>query len=163
MVIKQQNHTSPASDRFELKSFFPYQVRVFYTEVSSAVAAIYQKNYDISPAEWRCMAILNEDIKMTAADIVFESSMDKVTVSRAISKLRQKSWIIEAKSNIDRRSKMLELSEAGKTVLRDLVPKALKVEQELLKGISAQELKGFYNTLAKISENRARLPLSDKS
>lgn len=142
---------------FELNAFFPYRIRVFYTLVSSAVAGIYQQDHDIAPAEWRCLVILNLDGQMTAADIVLASSMDKVTVSRAISKMRQNGWVKESANINDRRSKLLELSDDGKAVLLELLPKTLEVERQLLDGIDDDQLAVFYDTIAKITANKARM------
>lgn len=144
-------------DRFELTGFFPYLVRVFYTQVSSAVAGVYQAEHDITPAEWRCMVILNVDSKMTSADIAYTSSMDKVIVSRAIARLRDKGWIIEAANRLDGRSKLLKLSASGKAVLLDLIPKVLAVEQQLLEGVDEEHKRIFLDTMLKIRKNRERL------
>ena len=70
------DYEDAALAQFDLQGFFPYQVRVFYTEVSSAVAEIYQEKQDMSAAEWRCLAILNAGGKMTAADIVLASASE---------------------------------------------------------------------------------------
>ncbi|WP_372936797.1 hypothetical protein, partial [Mariniphaga sediminis] len=43
---------------FELETFFPYRVRVFYSDVTRALSAVYQRDYGMMPAEWRTMAIL---------------------------------------------------------------------------------------------------------
>lgn len=156
MTRKNPSADDDGSERFELNQFFPYRVRVFYTHVSSAVAEVYQHKHDMTPAEWRCMAILNLDAKMTAADIVLASSMDKVTVSRAISKLRQKGWVTEAANREDRRSKLIKVSASGYAVLADLIPKALEIERQLLDGVSEEHLRIFDETMARISDNRSR-------
>ena len=146
-----------AMEQFELRDFFPYQVRVFYTEVTSAVAQIYQEQHDMSAAEWRCLAILNGGEEMTAADIVIASSMDKVTVSRALSKLGTRDWVTLTHNRQDGRSKLIQLSTSGKAILRDLMPKILEVEARLLDGLSENQIRQFQETLAKISVNRAML------
>ena len=43
---------------FTLEAFFPYQVRMFYLQVSQAVRAIYASRYGLSVSEWRTMAVL---------------------------------------------------------------------------------------------------------
>lgn len=150
--------TSPL--QFDLQTYFPYIIRVFYTDVSSAVGETYQEKYDLSPAEWRCMAILNGVTEMTAAEIVAVSSMDKVTVSRAISRLRVRDWIVESANHQDRRSKLVRLSGTGRAILSDLIPKVLKVQDALLANIDDAELDAFLATLEKITANRKTLSAS---
>lgn len=146
---------------FELSEFFPYQVRVFYAHVSSSIAAVYQAQYDVSPAEWRCLAILSAGSCLTAAEIVLRSSMDKVTVSRAISKLRQRKWVAERSNRKDKRSKLVSLTADGQDILADLMPKVMMVEKALLNDIDPDDLATFYKVVAQVSENSAALKSHD--
>ncbi len=153
---KAKENQGDAPD-FDLKTFFPYLVRFFYTDVTSAMAESYQSEFDMTPAEWRAIVILGPEDSLTANEIVRRSSMDKVAISRAIAKMKRNKWI-DVYTNInDGRSKLLSLSEEGKTIYNTLVPKVLDVEKKLLNGITDQQKKQFIRTMERIRENRARL------
>ena len=143
-----------AAEDFDLQAFFPYLVRVFYAQITTAVSMTYRKEYDISPAEWRSMAIVGPSDSMTANDVVTLSSMDKVSVSRAVARLKKNGLLEISPNRDDGRSKLLRLSAKGRRVHADIALKVLEVEQKLLFGIEEDEKQAFVDTMTKILENK---------
>ncbi len=152
MTLQTTGHNT-ADAAFELQSFLPYLVRVFYVDVSSKVTSTYETQFDMSPAEWRTMAILRPGRSLSATQIVEKSSMDKVIVSRAVSKLTARGWIKIETNNQDRRSKLLHLSQSGVKVYRTIVPKIQSAEKELLHGLSEDQIETLIVLMAKIRQN----------
>ncbi len=140
-------------DVLELGVFMPYLVRVFYADVTAAISNVYQSESDLTPAEWRTMVILGLDNSLTANEIVERSSMDKVTVSRAVKGLNEQKLIKIHQNQSDGRSKLLSLNKKGAGLYRKLVPKVLDAERKLLTGISDTQLKQWLHTMNKIREN----------
>ncbi|MDA8870103.1 MarR family transcriptional regulator [Rhizobiaceae bacterium] len=116
----------------DLPGFFPYQARVFYKHVSEAVARVYGQEYGMKPYEWRTLAILGMSNAFTPAQLVERSSMDKVTVSRAISSLSKRGWILSRSNRLDGRSRIIRTSSEGRKVLTRLVPMIHVVERKML-------------------------------
>ena len=142
---------------FNLQEFFPYLVRIFYRDVTATVASIYDTEFGMTPAEWRSMMVIGPDRQLTAQDIVARSSMDKVIVSRTLARMKQNGWI-ETRANAgDGRSKLISLTNSGKTIYAQLIPQALKVEEKLLGGISEEQKNQFISIMAKISSSRRQL------
>ncbi|MCO4839873.1 MAG: MarR family transcriptional regulator [Rhodobacteraceae bacterium] len=139
---------------FQLQSFFPYLVRDFYAEVTSAVQSAYRQEYNMSPAEWRCMAILGKDQTLSANEIVNLSSMDKVTVSRAVKRMQERAWLVASSNSEDGRSKMLSLTDKGVGTYLEIVPKVLAIEEKLLSNISEEQKNNFLDLIDKVKENR---------
>ncbi|GGB37159.1 hypothetical protein GCM10011316_06570 [Roseibium aquae] len=142
-----------ADQLFNLQSFFPYLVRVFYSDVTSALASIYTQDHGLTPSEWRTMAILGEHGRMPATEIVERSSMDKVSVSRSVKKMHDRGLLEKADHAQDGRSSLLFLSAAGRAAYRDIVPKVLAVEQKMLTGISEEEFRMFLSVMRKVRDN----------
>ncbi len=69
---------------FDLLTFFPYSVRVFYRAVSETIKDVYHSRYGLSQDEWRTMTVLHTFEPLSATGIVTRSSLGKVKVSRAI-------------------------------------------------------------------------------
>ena len=108
---------------FELEQFFPYKVRLFYSDVTQALSAIYQRDHDLSPAEWRTMAILGAAPQgLQASEIVSRSSMDKVVVSRAVKRMENRALLTRHANAADGRSFLLKLSEKGRAAMKTLHP-----------------------------------------
>jgi DNA-binding MarR family transcriptional regulator len=139
---------------FELESFFPYQVRVFYSDVTRALSAVYQRDYGMMPAEWRTMAILGSASSgLQASEIVSRSSMDKVVVSRAVKRMEERGFLTRESNEADGRSFLLQLSDDGRAAFEDLAPKLKAVEQKMLSGLSAEEIEAFLAVTHRIREN----------
>ena len=139
---------------FNLQTFFPYLVRVFYTDVTRSLSQIYQRDYDMAPAEWRTMAILGSAGQgLQATEIVARSSMDKVVVSRAVKKMEDRGFLIRETNASDGRSSLLSLSASGQQVYLDLLPKILKAEARMLDGLSDGEIDAFVATMNRIRQN----------
>jgi DNA-binding MarR family transcriptional regulator len=151
----RENQGAAHSD-FELETFFPYLVRVFYSDVTRALSAVYQRDYGMMPAEWRTMAILGSATSgLQATEIVARSSMDKVVVSRAVKRMEERGFLVRESNAADGRSFLLKLSEEGRAVYADLGPKLKAVEQRMLSGLKEQEIEGFLTVTRRIRENLA--------
>ncbi|MET1411343.1 MarR family transcriptional regulator [Roseibium sp. HPY-6] len=153
-----ERHSMPdeTGSGFVLERFFPYLVRVFYSDVTSALSAVYQRDYGMMPAEWRTMAILGAaSAGLQASEIVARSSMDKVVVSRAVKRMEERGYLIRETNSEDGRSYLLQLSGKGRTVYADLGPKLLAVERKMLKGLTEDDIYGFLAIAQRIRDNLA--------
>ena len=138
---------------FDLQSFFPYLVRVFYSDVTTALAEIYTHDHGLTPSEWRTMAILAESGKIPATVIVERSSMDKVSVSRAVKRMHERGLLEKFCNLEDGRSTLLALSAKGRAVYGDIVPKVLQAESRMLKGVGDREFRTFLQVMSKVRDN----------
>ncbi|WP_208976373.1 MarR family winged helix-turn-helix transcriptional regulator [Polycladidibacter hongkongensis] len=127
------------SEAFNLAGFFPYQVRVFSTVISETIAQVYGAKYGLSVSEWRTMAILGSHQALSASEIVARSSMDKVSVSRAVQSLRKIGYLKRDIDGDDRRKSVLRLTEDGQAVFASLIPLVREVEKKLLEPLEKGE------------------------
>jgi len=150
--------TDQAIGDFDLQSFFPYRVRIFYRSVSSSVASVYATLFGLSVSEWRTMAVLGTDRALSASEIVARSSMDKVNVSRAIQGLRKAGLLKRDIDGDDRRRAVLRLTDQGLATFHTLVPLVREIEANLLRGLSEGERETLFRLMDKVRENAASLP-----
>ena len=150
-------HEAQEDADFDLKAFFPYQVRIYYRSVSSSVSDIYGTLYGLTVPEWRTMAVLGPHRALSAGEIVERSSMDKVNVSRAISRLRERGFLKRDIDGDDRRRLVLRLTEDGRDAFKTLVPKLLDLEKTLLAGLSDAEVQELLRLMTKVRLNAEAL------
>jgi DNA-binding MarR family transcriptional regulator len=81
--------------------------------------------------------------------------LDKVAVSRAVSKLIKNGRIDREFADADRRRSILNLSTAGLAVHNEIAPLALAFERDLLQGISKEDFDAF-NVVVERLLDRAR-------
>lgn len=151
----------PDEGDIDLRTFFPYLVRVYYRAVSSSVSDVYTSLYGLSVAEWRTMTVLGPHRAVSASVVASESSMDKVAVSRAIARLKEKKYLRQDINGEDRRFSVVSLTEEGRGVYRDLVPRVRDIEQKLLAGLSGAERDTLKSLMEKVRMNADALANSE--
>lgn len=139
-----------------LEDFLPYRLSILSNTVSSTIASAYNKRFGLSIPEWRVIAVLGRFPGISAVEVAERTLMDKVAVSRAVTKLIKTGRIDRQFADADRRRSILHLSEEGRNVHDEIAPLALKFEEDLLHGLSEEEI----NTLNVVMERllaKARL------
>ena len=128
-----------ASPLIELDHFLPYRISVLANVVSAAIAAAYEERFGLTIPEWRVIAVLARYPGLSAREVAQKSRMDAVAVSRAVNRLLRAGRLRRAVAPDDRRRSVLQVSEAGATVYREVAPIALDFERALLGSISSAE------------------------
>ncbi len=141
------------TEAFDLGTFFPYLVRIYYRAVSQSVADIYSRRHGLTVYEWRAMAVLGNNQPLTASEIVNHSSLDKVQVSRAIKSMTQSSLLERRVDNADKRRANLYLTTRGNEVFNELVPLVKERENELLSGLTDEETMLLKSLMSKVRNN----------
>jgi DNA-binding MarR family transcriptional regulator len=139
-----------------LENFLPYRLSILSSTVSSTIAGTYDQRFGLTIPQWRVIAVLGRFPGLSAAEVAEQTMMDKVAVSRAVSKLLKSGRIDRQFADADRRRSILNLTDAGRQVLDEIAPLALKFEEDLLHGLTEEEI----HTLNVLTEHllaRARL------
>lgn len=135
-----------------LSEFLPYRLSIVTNKVSRSFSDLYSEKFDLTIAEWRIMAVLGQHSDLSADEVCDKTEMDKVTVSRAVTRLLKKSYICREFSKEDRRRSILSLSSAGYGVYTQVIPLARQFESSLVEGLSANELKQLNRLLDKLNK-----------
>jgi DNA-binding MarR family transcriptional regulator len=144
------------STDLKLEEFLPYRLAVLSNTVSTTVARAYDKRFNVSIPEWRVIAILGRFPGLSAVEVAERTMMDKVAVSRAVTKLIKKGRIDREFADADKRRSILNLSEEGRKLHDEIATLALAFESDLLQGLSAEELEQLNSIMERLLA-RARL------
>ena len=144
------------NDELILEDFLPYRLSVLSHTISTNIARVYEKRFGVSIPEWRVIAILGRFPGLSAVEVADRTLMDKVAVSRAVTKLIKNGRIDREFANADRRRSILNLSEEGRKVHNEIAPLALQFERELLQDISEEDY-ATYNVILNRLLSKARL------
>lgn len=139
-----------------LEDFLPYRLSILSNTVSGTIASTYNKRFGLSIPEWRVIAVLGRFPGLSAVEVAERTLMDKVAVSRAVTKLIKTGRVDRHFADADRRRSILHLSDDGRRVHDEIAPLALKFEEELLQGLSEEEIRAL-NLLMERLLARARL------
>jgi len=138
-----------------LEDFLPYKLAILSHTVSSLVARVYDRSFGLTIPEWRVIAIVGRFPGLSAVEVAERTMMDKVAVSRAVTKLIKRGRIEREFADADRRRSILNLSADGRKVHDEIAPLALKMEGDLLHGLTETEV-ATLNTVIERLLARAR-------
>ena len=139
-----------------LEDFLPYRLAILSHTVSSLIARVYDKRFGLTIPEWRVIAIVGRFPGLSAVEVAERTMLDKVAVSRAVTKLIKAGRIDREFADADRRRSILTLSEDGRKVHNEVAPLAMAMEDDLLHGLADDEI-AVLNTVIERLLVRARL------
>jgi DNA-binding MarR family transcriptional regulator len=141
-----------ASPLIELERFLPYRISVLANVMSAAIAAAYEERFGLTIPEWRVIAVLSRYPGLSAREVAQRTRMDAVAVSRAVNRLVRAGRLRRAVARDDRRRSVLQISDAGAAVYREVAPLALEFERALLESMPDRESEAFQRMLGVLTE-----------
>jgi DNA-binding MarR family transcriptional regulator len=139
-----------------LEDFLPYRLAILSHTVSSLIARVYDKRFGVTIPEWRVILIVGRFPGLSAVEVAERTMLDKVAVSRAVTKLIKAGRIDREFADADRRRSILTLSAEGRKVHDEIAPLALAMEKDLLHGLDQEQIDTL-NTVIERLLVRARL------
>ena len=140
-----------------LEKFMPYRLARLSSTVSTTIARAYDKEFGLSIPEWRVIAILGRFPGLSAVEVAEQTFLDKVAVSRAVTKLIKSGRIDREFADADRRRSILNLSEKGREVHDGVAKLALSFEDELLDTLDDSEIERFNAVMDRLLEKARTL------
>ncbi|QFT77012.1 MarR family winged helix-turn-helix transcriptional regulator [Erythrobacter sp. THAF29] len=153
------DHTDKSGAKWRLANFLPYQLSIASNAVSALIAERYRKRFGLKVTEWRVMAVLGdgENRACTQQALTQVTLMDKVAVNRACKVLEDRGLIRRVPNERDGRSHLLELTEEGASIHREVMPLALATERELFDGFEPEEREQFRDLLDRMHARAGEL------
>ena len=148
--------TEPEPTRpFALDQFFPYRINVLASRISRDLAQVYERRFGISIPEWRVLAHLAANQRVSVREIFIRVDMDKSKVSRAAASLETAGLIRKATNPADRRLVELSLTRKGQRLFDRIAPLALGFETQLLQTLTTAEREALESIIAKLTATLA--------
>lgn len=135
-----------------LGEFLPFRLSVLSNTISKQIANRYQAAFGLTLWQWRVMAVVGEHAGLSASDIVAQTAMDKVAVSRAVTGLIEQGRLKRVTSSEDGRRAYLHLTKAGQDVYKQVVPLAQAEFDRLTAALSVPEQAQLNRLLGKLAE-----------
>ncbi|MEZ5897560.1 MAG: MarR family transcriptional regulator [Parvularculaceae bacterium] len=137
-----------AEVKLNLSAFAPYRINVLARLMSEQLGAAYA-NEGLTISEWRVLAVVSQEHKMAARDVVARTPMDKMAVSRAVASLEARGLLCRA-PGADRRVFHLRLSDAGKRIFARIADVAREYEAGALSCLSEDERATFFDMIERV-------------
>jgi DNA-binding MarR family transcriptional regulator len=136
--------------KFHLSSFLPYRLAVLSERVSRRLSVEYERTHGLTVAEWRVLAHLSRCGPVSIRDIHNCVNLEKPRVSRAVGRLEETGLVQKLPAERDGRLVAISLTEAGQSVLAELVPTVQSIEQRLRGAVGAEDLKTFFKVMERM-------------
>ena len=148
------HNASPSNDN-PTTDFLPLKLMKAAQGIQLAFTRQLGQDLDIGIAEWRLLTALDNQTDIAANEVAAIAGMDKVQVSRAVSRALGHRLVSRRRDQEDRRRTVLNLTDDGRKVVEASKPLAQKFDEALRDklGISSVgELEKQLNALNKIAE-----------
>ncbi|MDQ7776850.1 MAG: MarR family transcriptional regulator [Paracoccus aminovorans] len=101
-----------------IETFLPYRLAVVAEALSRQLGAVYAREHGLTREEWRLLFLIEDAGRIDLLQLAGRTSLDKVQVSRAASRLEDKGLILRGVPDGDRRLREYAITEAGQALFR---------------------------------------------
>ncbi|MGH8138955.1 MAG: MarR family winged helix-turn-helix transcriptional regulator [Steroidobacteraceae bacterium] len=140
-----------AGDRW-LDGFIPYRL---YRATRKLGARLHTRlrALRISPSQWRVLSVLKAFGDLSIGEIVEATLMEQPTISRVVARLERDGRVKRRLSSRDSRMALISLTASGVEAFKQIIPAALRHQDEALQGVGRKEIARLVATLEKIERN----------
>lgn len=146
----------------DLDRYLPFLLTATANKLSAGASRVYREKFDVGITDWRILAMLAVEPKITAARICSVIGLNKAATSRTLVNLRKRGFVQESHGhNNDKRSTLIELTDAGKEIHDDIMRVALMREQKLLEVFSEAEIEQLLEYFQRLHRQVEKVNLLD--
>lgn len=103
------------------------------------------------------VAYLSRRDGMTQSDLADDMGLGKVTLGGLIDRLEDVKMVERRADAVDRRVKRIFLTKLGRKIIKDMRKLTAEVNEDILQGVSPEEVKSCVQTLKKLNTNLSKL------
>ncbi|RCW87220.1 MarR family winged helix-turn-helix transcriptional regulator [Paracoccus lutimaris] len=140
-----------------LETFFPHRLAVVAEAFSRQLVAVYGRDHGLSREEWRLLFLLENARMLDSLQLSQRTSLDKVQVSRAASRLEEKGLITREVLGSDRRLRNYAITEPGDALFRRAFGEVEARANEILQAMPARDLAALERGIAALDQAIARV------
>ncbi len=135
----------------DLDRYVPGLLTWLANKLSRGASAVYRRHFDVGINDWRVIAQLAVEPRISAARICLVVGLDKAVVSRSLAGLEARGLVAGG----DAKRRRVVLTPAGRALHDRLILVALERERRLLACLTAAERETLIDLLGRLHE---RLP-----
>ncbi|MBV7430403.1 MarR family transcriptional regulator [Acidovorax sp. sif1233] len=134
-----------------------YRLNRLLAVAGSLVVRLCEGGYGVTRREWGLLMMLAQHPGMPPAELARRLGLDRARTSRAVTSLLAKKLITRDAMPGDRRQAVLTLTPAGQAVHDGLFPQVKALNQELLAGLEAPDVRALDHALSDMQQRAEAL------
>jgi len=107
----------------------------------------------ITVDQWVLLKIIEEHGQISQVDIAQEALKDTASITRILDLLQKKGLIQRIDDDFDRRKYLISLTADGQDFFNRMLPQISQIRDQVVKGLSKEEIQALKATLNKIRRN----------
>ena len=120
-------------------------------------AKLRQQDVPLTPEQFLLIDLLWNHGSMSQQQLADQMQKDKNSVTQLVDAIERKGFVVRQQNAKDRRSNILVLTDKAIELRDEAKQKGISILDEMLEGISEQELRTFLGTLHKLNDNMGGL------
>ncbi|ARJ68829.1 MarR family winged helix-turn-helix transcriptional regulator [Paracoccus contaminans] len=136
----------------QIETFFPYRLAVTAETFSRQLIGVYRQKYGLTREEWRMLFLLDDAGVIDSVTLAQRTSLDKVQVSRAASRLEEKGLLTRDVLDADRRLRRYAITPAGRETFRAAFAEVEARAELVLGKLSPEQRAGLISAIEALSE-----------
>ena len=134
-------------DDLPLQDFLTYRLLTLTNRLNRQATKILSREADLRLPEWRCMGLLLANGPVSVARMTELSGMDKGLISRSLTSLTDKGFVITVRPRDDRRTLVASLTKSGKRQAEKILPVMQGRQRHLLAALSPDDRAATYRII----------------
>lgn len=140
----------------QIETFFPYRLAVTAEAFSRQLVAVYGRGHGLSREEWRLLFLLEDAGALNSLELSHRTSLDKVQVSRAASRLEGKGLITRRVLGSDRRLRHFTITPQGEALFQQAFHEVERRAREILDAMAPADREALERGVAALDQAIAR-------
>ena len=116
-------------------------------------AKLRQMDVPLTPEQFMLIDLLWNQGEMTQQQLADQLQKDKNSVTKLVDAIERKGFVVRRQDMHDRRANILVLTDRANQLKPDAKQKGISILDQILEGISEDELRSFLVTLKKLNVN----------
>lgn len=134
----------------DLDRYIPFLVSAIGNKWSRSSSKIYREKFGVGVTEWRVMAMLAIEPRITAYRICQVIGLDKAAASRALQTMERDGYVLSTQDDPSISRKLLELTESGWEMHARIIRMAHDREAILVSDLASEEVEQLANLLLRM-------------
>ncbi len=137
--------------------YLPFLIISISNGLYRGASQFYQARFGVGVTEWRVLSALASEPNSTANRLCQIAQLDKAAASRSLRVLESGGYVAIEPHDTDARKRTVAFSPSGLALYEKILGVALKRQERMLAGLSAEETSALLSLLQRVRSNVARL------
>jgi DNA-binding MarR family transcriptional regulator len=121
-------------------------------QIAVALFVMECEAFDLTPIQYASLTVIREVPDLDATRLSSLVALDRATLAKVIERLEAKGWILRTSSPLDKRVKLLRITQKGRNILAAAEPGVRRCQRRILAPLAEEDRQSFMRMLERLVE-----------